>query len=102
MSERPKKLAEAEVRSALSSLPGWSVQAGKLHREYRFAGFVEAFGFMTSAALVAESMNHHPEWFNVYHTVRIDLTTHDAGGITTRDLELARRMESLAAAAGSR
>ena len=102
MSERPKKLAEAEVRSALSSLPGWSVQAGKLHREYRFGSFVEAFGFMASAALVAESMNHHPEWFNVYHTVRIDLTTHDAGGITTRDLELARRMESLAAAAGSR
>ena len=102
MSERPKKLSEAEVGSALPSLPGWSVQDGKLHREYRFGGFVEAFGFMASAALVAESMNHHPEWFNVYHTVRIDLTTHDAGGITSNDLEMARRFESLAGGKGGR
>jgi 4a-hydroxytetrahydrobiopterin dehydratase len=69
---------------------------GKLHREYRFQSFVEAFGFMASVALVAERMEHHPEWFNVYHTVKIDLVTHDVGGISLNDVELARRMEALA------
>jgi 4a-hydroxytetrahydrobiopterin dehydratase len=97
MSARPGKLAEAQVQEGLRDLPQWSVADGKLHREYRFGSFVEAFGFMASAALVAESMNHHPEWFNVYHTVKIDLTTHDAGGITENDLEMARRFEKLAA-----
>ncbi len=67
-----------------------------LHREYRFPDFVAAFGFMTSAALAAESINHHPEWKNVYNRVVVDLTTHDAGGITEKDLELARRMDALA------
>ena len=74
--------------------------AGKLHRELRFPDFVRAFGFMTSVALVAESMNHHPEWSNVYGRVTIDLTTHDAGGITALDLELARRIYALAARIG--
>src|SRR5262249_38281358 len=100
MSSRPRKLSADEIGRALDSLPGWKVENKKLHREYRFAGFVEAFGFMASAALVAEAMNHHPEWFNVYHTVRIDLTTHDAGGITENDLALARRLEALAASRG--
>jgi 4a-hydroxytetrahydrobiopterin dehydratase len=68
-----------------------------LHREYRFTDFVEAFGVMTSVALVAERMNHHPEWFNVWNTVRVDLTTHDAGGITANDFELAEAMERIAA-----
>jgi len=77
-------------------LAGWSVEAGKLHREYKFADFVEAFGFMTSVALLAERLNHHPEWFNVWNTVRVDLTTHDAGGITERDFDLATAMEQLA------
>jgi len=96
MSARPAKLAETQVKEGLQELPQWSLTGGKLHREYRFGNFVEAFGFMASAALVAESMNHHPEWSNVYQTVKIDLTTHDAGGITENDLELARRFEKLA------
>jgi len=96
MSEKLRRISEAEIEAALSGLAGWSVQKGKLHREYRFADFVEAFGFMASAALVAESMNHHPEWSNVYHAVRIDLTTHDLGGISSRDLEMAKRFEALA------
>jgi len=89
------KLDASDVAQRLTELAGWTVQGGKLHREYRFSDFVEAFGFMASAALVAERMNHHPEWFNVWATVRIDLTTHDAG-ITAKDFELAAAMERLA------
>jgi 4a-hydroxytetrahydrobiopterin dehydratase len=81
---------------AVAGLPGWSLRDGKLHREFRFADFVAAFGFMTRVALVAEAMDHHPEWSNVYSRVSVDLTTHDAGGITTRDVALARRMDELA------
>jgi len=95
MSER-KKLHEAEIAARLSSLTGWSASGGKLHREFRFKDFVAAFGFMTRAALVAESMNHHPEWFNVYSSVVVDLSTHDAGGITALDFALAEKMEELA------
>jgi 4a-hydroxytetrahydrobiopterin dehydratase len=91
------KLAADEVATRLTALPAWRVRDGKLHREYRFTDFVEAFGFMASVALVAERMNHHPEWFNVWATVRVDLTTHDAGGITGKDFELAAAMERLAA-----
>jgi 4a-hydroxytetrahydrobiopterin dehydratase len=101
MSTRPRKLNEEEIQAAVKGLEGWKVVGGKLHREYKFASFVEAFGFMASGALVAESMNHHPEWFNVYSTVKIDLTTHDAGGISENDLEMARRFEKLAAARGA-
>lgn len=90
------KLEPDALREALARLDGWSLVDGKLHREYRFPDFVSAFGFMTRAALVAESMNHHPEWFNVYGRVVVDLTTHDAGGITDLDLELAQRMDALA------
>lgn len=93
------KLDDAEVESRLTGLGGWQVRQGKLHREYRFADFVEAFGFMASVALVAERMNHHPEWFNVWATVRVDLATHDAGGITSKDFELATEMERLAGGA---
>ncbi|GMV80041.1 MAG: hypothetical protein AMXMBFR7_12250 [Planctomycetota bacterium] len=89
---------QAEIEAALKALPAWKLKEGKLYREYRFADFITAFGFMTQAALVAESMNHHPEWFNVYHTVKVELTTHDAGGISAKDFELAQRMEKLAAA----
>ena len=96
MSEKPTKLSNAEVKAALDGLAGWSLEKGKLHREYKFANFVEAFGFMASAALVAESMNHHPEWSNVYRAVKIDLTTHDLGGVSARDLEMAKRFETLA------
>ena len=93
---RPEKLSDDAVRTQLETLAGWQVQGGKLHREFRFADFSEAFGFMARAALVAESMNHHPEWFNVWSTVRVDLATHDAGGVTQLDLDLARRMSELA------
>ena len=93
---KPTKLTEAEISERLRGLPEWRIEAGKLHREYRFADFVEAFGFMTRGALAAEAVNHHPEWFNVYNRVRVDLTTHDAGGVSERDFELARRFERLA------
>ena len=92
----PLKLSESEIATALSKLPGWKQAGGKLHREYKFADFVAAFGFMTGAALVAQGMDHHPEWFNVWNTVRIDLNTHDAGGVTALDVKLAHSMEELA------
>lgn len=95
------KLDAKQIDAGLKKLLGWTLANGKLHREYKFADFVAAFGFMASAALVAESMNHHPEWFNVYHTVKIDLTTHDAGGISAKDFALAEKMESLAKKAGA-
>src|SRR3954471_18978605 len=78
---RPKLDAD-EITKQLAEVAGWTLHSGKLHREYKFPDFVTAFGFMASVALVAERMNHHPEWFNVYGRVVIDLTTHDAGGIT--------------------
>jgi len=80
----------------MANLDGWTVLQGKLHRDFAFADFTEAFGFMTRAALVAERMNHHPEWFNVYNRVSVDLATHDAGGITQFDIELAAAMDAIA------
>jgi 4a-hydroxytetrahydrobiopterin dehydratase len=91
------KLDADEVARRLTELAGWTGRDGTLHREYRFADFVGAFGFMASVALVAERMNHHPEWFNVWSTVRVDLATHDAGGITAKDFALAAEMDRLAA-----
>jgi 4a-hydroxytetrahydrobiopterin dehydratase len=93
---RPISLSEADLSAALAKLPGWQVKAGKLHREYQFADFIAAFGFMSSAALVAQTMDHHPEWFNVYNKVHVDLTTHDAGGISALDVKLAHAMDELA------
>lgn len=93
---RPKALETAEIEAQLASLTGWALVEGKLHREFRFANFVRAFGFMTSVALVAEKMDHHPEWSNVYSTVVVDLTTHDANGITELDLALAAAMNAIA------
>jgi 4a-hydroxytetrahydrobiopterin dehydratase len=92
----PAKLPSAELNAALTKLGGWSIQNDKLHRQFEFKSFVEAFGFMSSSALVAESMGHHPEWFNVYNRVTVDLTSHDAGGITQKDVDLATRMNELA------
>ncbi|TMQ69540.1 MAG: 4a-hydroxytetrahydrobiopterin dehydratase [Candidatus Eisenbacteria bacterium] len=86
-----------ELARAVAALPGWSIAGGKLHREFKFPDFVRAFSFMSAAALVAEARNHHPEWFNVYGRVVVDLTTHDAGGITQNDLDLAQKMNELAA-----
>jgi len=91
-----KLLDDPAIADALESLNGWTVENGKLHKEYVFADFVEAFAFMTGAALCAERKNHHPEWFNVYKTVRVDLATHDAGGITSWDVELARDFDAVA------
>ena len=89
-------LNDQEIRSALENLPGWSVENGKLHREFKFSDFTYAFGFMATAAIAIEKRNHHPEWFNVYNRVTVDLTTHDAGGITEKDTELAAMLEQIA------
>ena len=92
-------LSEDALNEALAGLDGWSVVDGKLHKEYVFSDFVEAFGFMAFGALCAERRNHHPEWVNVYNRVRVDLTTHDAGGITYFDVDLARDFDRIGAGA---
>ena len=92
-----QKLSEQELESAVGQLSGWAIQNHKLHREYKFADFAHAFGFMATAAVNIEKKNHHPEWSNVYNRVVVDLTTHDAGGITSNDVELARLLDSIAA-----
>ena len=92
---RPEKLTDGQIQEELKNLPGWSLQNGKLHKEFVFKDFVQAFGFMTKAALYAEKMDHHPEWFNVYNKLKVDLMTHDAGGITTNDVTLAKALESI-------
>ena len=92
-------LTEAERDSHLAPLleAGWSMVEGRdaIAKTYRFGNFVAAFGFMTRAALWAEKLNHHPEWSNVYKTVEVTLSTHDVGGLSMKDIELARRMDSL-------
>ena len=90
------KLSSDEITKELENLPGWNVVEGKLHRDFEFASFNEAFGFMTRAAMEIEKMNHHPEWFNVYNRISVDLMTHDAGGITQNDINLAKILNSLA------
>lgn len=89
-------LSADELNRTLQQLSGWTVQEGKLHREYKFADFAHAFGFMATAAVLVEKKNHHPEWLNVYNRVVVDLTTHDAGGITQKDVDLARTLDSIA------
>jgi len=91
-----EKLSDEQIGKMLADAPGWSLKDGKLHREYRFPDFVHAFGFMATAAIAIEKMNHHPEWFNVYNRVTVDLTTHDAGGVSQRDFELAALLEGIA------
>ena len=90
------KLTAAEIKTALEALPGWSVADGKLHKEYHFPNFILAFGFMATSAISIEKLNHHPEWFNVYNRVSVDLATHDSGGITHKDVELATLLDSVA------
>ena len=82
--------------NAVEPPAGWEIVDGKLHREFRFGDFVEAFGFMSRVALVAEKSDHHPEWSNVWNRVTVDLVTHDAGGITDLDVALANTMNELA------
>jgi 4a-hydroxytetrahydrobiopterin dehydratase len=91
-----RKATESEIQKTIAELGTWSVENGKLHREYKFRTFVQAFGFIAQVAMLAERSAHHPEWFNVYNRVTVDLTTHEAGGITQRDLDLAREMEQVA------
>jgi 4a-hydroxytetrahydrobiopterin dehydratase len=91
------RLTDAQITAELATTPGWTRSGDTLTRSFQFADFVTAFGFMASAALVAERMNHHPDWSNVYRTVNVTLSTHDAGGITSLDVELARAMSSIAA-----
>jgi len=92
-------LSEDQLATALRDpqLRRWALQNGKLHREYQFASFVDAFSFMTAVALHAESLNHHPEWSNVYSRVSVSLSTHDVSGITELDLQLARLIEKQSA-----
>lgn len=89
------KLTEVELGTHLAHLAGWAVVEGKLHKKWQFSDFISAFAFMTRVAIVAEKMDHHPELYNVYNRVAIDLTTHDAGGISIRDIELAQKIDNL-------
>ena len=93
-----KRLTDAERAAALGGLSGWGLVNGRdaISKSFKFADFSEAFGFMTRAALVAERMNHHPEWFNVWSRVDVTLSTHDAGGLTALDIDLARAMDAIA------
>ena len=89
------RLSEDDISEKLKDMPGWTITNGKLHKEFAFDTFNQAFGFMTRAAMEIEKMNHHPEWFNVYNRLTVELTTHDAGGITQNDINLARILNSL-------
>jgi 4a-hydroxytetrahydrobiopterin dehydratase len=89
------KLSDQEIQDHLEELPGWELKDAKLHKAYKFKNFVEAFGFMTRGALEAEKMNHHPEWSNVYNRVVVNLTTHDADGISDLDILLAKKFDAL-------
>jgi 4a-hydroxytetrahydrobiopterin dehydratase len=90
------KLSESELSGVLAKLPNWRLDSGKLCREYQFMNFIAAFSFMTSVALVAQEMNHHPDWSNSWNMVRITLTTHETGGISSLDAKLAYAMEEMA------
>ncbi len=94
----------AELKTALAALPHWRLEGDRISRQFNFPDFARAFRWMTEVAEVAERLNHHPEWKNVYGRVEVSLTTHDAGGLTKRDIELARAMDALAmdAAGGAR
>jgi 4a-hydroxytetrahydrobiopterin dehydratase len=99
----PTKLAGEARKTALGKLSGWSEASGRdaISKKFVFEDFNQAFGFMTRAALIAEKMDHHPEWFNVYKNVEVTLSTHDAGGVTELDVQLAEAMDKLAQQASS-
>lgn len=98
-----ERLSGAEREAALSALAGWSVVPDRdaIQRGFKFKTFAEAWGFMSQVALAAEKLNHHPEWFNVYNTVEVTLSTHDCGGLSQRDLDLARRIDRIAEHSGA-
>ena len=90
-----ERLSPDAIRQELESLEGWTIVNEKLHKEFEFEDFNQAFGFMSRASMYIEKINHHPEWFNVYNRLVVDLTTHDAGGITQNDVNLARFLNSI-------
>ncbi len=92
-----RKLSDGEIADWMAKLPLWEIAGGKLRREIVFDDFVQAFGFMTSLALLAEARNHHPEWFNVYNRVVVEWNTHDVGGLSGLDFEMAAATDRLAA-----
>jgi 4a-hydroxytetrahydrobiopterin dehydratase len=93
---KPERLSPDAINAALSSLDGWSADGEKaITKKFKFKNFSQAFGFMTRVALDAEKANHHPDWSNSYNTVEIALSSHDAGGLTQRDFDLARKIEAL-------
>ncbi len=89
------RLTAVEVEAGLGELVNWKLERGKLHKSFKFKNFIDAFAFMTRVAMIAERLNHHPEWSNVYNRVHIDLNTHEVGGISERDFEMARRIDAL-------
>ena len=93
---RPVRMSEPDIEAALAKRGDWKRTDDKLVREFIFQDFNEAFGFMARCALIAESLEHHPEWFNVYNRVEVKLTTHDAGGLTVLDFKLAEAMDAIA------
>ncbi|MEZ4372345.1 MAG: 4a-hydroxytetrahydrobiopterin dehydratase [Polyangiaceae bacterium] len=93
-------MSSSDLEAELATLTGWERRPDRLVKRFKFTDFVEAFGWMSQVALCAERMNHHPEWSNVYNRVDVELTTHDAGGISQRDVELARLMDAAAAKLG--
>lgn len=97
-----EKLNEQQIAEAVAKLPGWNVKEGALRREFVFADFSEAFGFMTRVALLAEAMNHHPDWANSWNKVSISLITHSAGGLTANDIELATKIQQIAGPGGGK
>lgn len=92
-----KALEQIDIQAAIDELTGWEVRDGKLHKTFKFGSFAEAIGWMVSVSIFADKIDHHPEWFNVYSRVRVDLSTHDLGNaISNLDLDLARKMNALA------
>lgn len=89
------KLSENDISLKLKNLPNWSLNKANIERKLKFNNFIEAFSFMTQIAIIAEKLNHHPDWNNCYNKLNISLTTHDAGGITEKDFELANLIENL-------
>ena len=90
-----QRLSDAERSTLVTTLPLWTIRDERLCREFRFGSFIEAFGFMTQVALLAETRNHHPNWSNVYNRVTIELTTHDLGGLSNLDVDLAVAIDAL-------
>jgi len=90
-----RKLSDDEIKSEVSKLDGWKVLNGKITKSFEFKNFIQAFGFMTEVALHAEKLNHHPEWYNVYNQIKIELVTHDINGISNYDIKLARTINTI-------